>query len=233
MDGRILIINPNTNPAVTGRIAEAAAPLALNGGPEIETISLAQGPFGIESQADIEAVTLPLRNTIAGRADCDAFIIACYSDPGLAVCREAVSAPVFGIGECAMLTALSRGNAFGILAMSGKSRVRQATATRAMGISSRWAGSVPLNMSIAAAAEDKAFEPVLGAGEALLEKGADVIILGCAGLSGHRPMLEALLGVPVLDPVQCAVTFALGAVALAKATPQLPEEPRQRLRRAV
>ncbi|MEM7695763.1 MAG: aspartate/glutamate racemase family protein [Pseudomonadota bacterium] len=233
MAGHILIINPNINPAVTAGIDEAVAPLRINTGPTIEVVSLPQGPFGIEAQADIEAVTLPLRNYVAGRADADAAIIACFSDPGLAVCREAVDRPVYGIGECAMVTALTRGEAFGIIAMSAASRTRQAKAVRAMGIGARWAGSVPLGLSVADAAEDRAFDQVLAAGEALLQKDADVIILGCAGLSKHRVMLEALLGVPVLDPVQCAATFAVGAIALSSAEPAPALEPRQRPRWAV
>ena len=58
-------------------------------GPEIVCETLAEGPFGIESQADVDSVTMPLRRlrrepTTASAA----FVIACYSDPGLHVCRE-------------------------------------------------------------------------------------------------------------------------------------------------
>ena len=72
-------------------------------GPEIVCVSLTQGPFGIESQADVESVKLPLRNIVSDRKDIDAFVIACYSDPGLQVCREATDRPVFGIQECGVL----------------------------------------------------------------------------------------------------------------------------------
>jgi Asp/Glu/hydantoin racemase len=43
--------------------------------------------------------------------------------------------------------------------------------------------------------------------------GADVIIMGCAGMARHRRALEDALGIPVVDPVQAAVTMALGAVS--------------------
>lgn len=42
--------------------------------------------------------------------------------------------------------------------------------------------------------------------------GADVIILGCAGLSDVRKPLQAALGLRVIDPVQAAVAQALGAL---------------------
>ena len=43
---------------------------------------------------------------------------------------------------------------------------------------------------------------------------ADVIVLGCAGMAAHRFGLERELGIPVVDPVQAAVTMALGLVVL-------------------
>jgi Asp/Glu/hydantoin racemase len=42
--------------------------------------------------------------------------------------------------------------------------------------------------------------------------GADVIVMGCAGMARHRRPLEAVLGVPVIDPTQAAVAMAIGAV---------------------
>ena len=45
--------------------------------------------------------------------------------------------------------------------------------------------------------------------------GADVIVMGCAGMARHRRALEKALGVPVIDPTQAAVAMALGAVCVA------------------
>ena len=76
---RILVINPNSNATVTRNVDEALAPLKLKGGPEIACVTLADGPFGIESQADVESVALPLRRLIEADNRSDAFVIACYS----------------------------------------------------------------------------------------------------------------------------------------------------------
>ncbi len=115
---RILVINPNSNQAVTDGMAAALKPLQIDGGPEIECVTLAEGPFGVESQADVESVTLPLKKLVSEREDADAYVIACYSDPGLHVCREATEKPVLGIQECGVLTALSQGGQFGVIALS-------------------------------------------------------------------------------------------------------------------
>ena len=40
------------------------------------------------------------------------------------------------------------------------------------------------------------------------EDGADVVILGCAGLGAYRAALQAELGLPVIDPVQAGVALA-------------------------
>ena len=62
----------------------------------------------------------------------NAFVIACFSDPGLHVCREAARRPVFGINECGVLSALARGDRFGIIAIAAKSVARHRRYLRQM-----------------------------------------------------------------------------------------------------
>ena len=47
---------------------------------------------------------------------------------------------------------------------------------------------------------------------AFARDGADVLVLGCAGMARYRAPLAAALGMPVVDPTQAAVTMAIGAV---------------------
>jgi Asp/Glu/hydantoin racemase len=61
---RIRIINPNSNEAVTRGIDAALAPLRFADGPELVCSTLLEGPFGIESQADVESVVMPLRRLV-------------------------------------------------------------------------------------------------------------------------------------------------------------------------
>ncbi len=44
--------------------------------------------------------------------------------------------------------------------------------------------------------------------------GAQVLVLGCAGMARYRARLEAALEVPVIDPTQAAVAMAIAAVQL-------------------
>jgi allantoin racemase len=209
----ILVINPNSNPAVTAGLDAALATLRLADGPSIRCTTLAEGPFGIESQKDVEQVTLPLRRMVEQDNAADAFVIACFSDPGLQVCREATRRPVFGINECGVLTALARGDRFGIIAILATSVARHQRYLRQMGLTPRLAGERPLGLSVAESADDGAFARMEAVGRELVEKdGADVVIMGCAGMARHRRLLEDALGVPVIDPTQAAVAMAIGAV---------------------
>ncbi len=47
MSETIIVINPNSTVAVTEDIDRALAPLRFQGGPEIECLTLAEGPPGI------------------------------------------------------------------------------------------------------------------------------------------------------------------------------------------
>lgn len=214
---RILVVNPNSNELVTRGLAAALAPVTFQDGPEIICETLREGPFGVETQAHVDAVALPLVQLVRSRKDVDAFVIACYSDPGLHGCREATSQPVFGINEAGVLSALARGERFGVIAIAQPSIRRHLRYLRQLGLLERLAGERALDMSVAeAAASDKALKTMIAVGRALRDSdGADVIIMGCAGMARHRAPLEAALGIAVIDPTQAAVAMAIGAVQFA------------------
>lgn len=215
---RIRVINPNSNRVVTKAMEDALRPLEFAGGPEITCETLDEGPFGIESQADVDSVVMPLRRLVEGDNRSAAFVIACYSDPGLHTCREATDRPVFGIAECGVLTALSRADNFGVIAIAQRSIRRHIRYLRQMGLMDRLAGERPLNMSVAETASGTGtLSKMIEVGRALKEEdGAGAIVMGCAGMARMRLPLEDALGIPVIDPTQAATTMALGAVQFSR-----------------
>jgi allantoin racemase len=215
---RIRVINPNSNGVVTRNLDAALEPLRFANGPEIVCSTLAEGPFGVESQADADSVVMPLLRLIEADNSSDAFVIACYSDPGLHACREGTSRPVFGIAECGVLTALARADRFGVIAIGQRSIARHVRYLRQMGLMSRFAGERPLEMSVAETASgDKTLDRMIEVGRALKDQdGAGAVVMGCAGMARHRLGLEQALGIPVIDPTQAAVTMAIGTVQLAR-----------------
>jgi Asp/Glu/hydantoin racemase len=223
MGQRIVIVNPNSTEAVTRGIAEAVAPLRFADGPEIDCLTLAEGPPGVETQAHVDGVVGPLCALIAREDNrADAFVIACFSDPGLYSARETTRRPVFGISAAAMTAALNLGERFGIIAILPTSIARHRRYIHSMGIQHRFAGELPLGLGVTELdGNPGAVGGRLTAVGARLrdECGADVVILGCAGMARYRPLMEERLGLPVVEPSQAAAAQALAAVRFGWRTP--------------
>ena len=151
---------------------------------------------------------------VSDRKYIDAFVIACYSDPGLQVCREAAERPVFGIQECGVLAAMAQGDRFGVIALQERSIRRHLLYLRQMGVMGRFAKERAANLSVEECASGKnTFDKLCTVAQQLRnEDQADAIILGCAGMVSHRSTLESKIGLPVIDPVQAAVSMAIHAV---------------------
>jgi len=217
MPDRILVINPNSTLAVTRAIDDAMAPLRLPGGPEIACLTLEEGPPGVESQTDADGVIQPLCRMIREQEpDAAAFVIACFSDPGLFSAREATAKPVLGIAECGILTALTLGHRFGIISILAGSVPRHLRYIGAMGLAQRLAGDLPVGLGVTELGDARlTLTRMIEVGRELHDRqGADVLVMGCAGMARYRDDLEEALRIPVVEPTQAAVTMALGRVRL-------------------
>ena len=214
---RILVINPNSTEAVTRGIDEAMTPLRIAGGPEIECITLKEGPPGIETQQHVDGVIAPMVKLVRERqAGYAAFVIACYSDPGLFSVREATTKPVLGISECGVLTALTLGHKFGVIAILQKSIPRHLRYLGAMGVMDRLAGELPVGLGVTELSDEKkTFGRMVDVAKALRdEHGANVIVMGCAGMARYRKPLQDEIGIPVVEPSQAAVGMAIARVRM-------------------
>ncbi|WP_341895442.1 aspartate/glutamate racemase family protein [Ferrovibrio terrae] len=217
MASTVLVINPNSNEAVTAGIDAALEPLRMAGGPSLRSLTLKEGPAGIQTQQDVESVTLPLARLAKSlEADAGAFVIACFSDPGLHVVREAVKKPVLGIAECGVLTALTLGHSFGVIAILDGSIPRHLRLWGAMGVTDRLAGEMAIGMGVAELADrERTLTRMIAVGKRLRdEKQAHSIVMGCAGMAVFRDPLQDALGIPVVEPTQAAAVMALGRVRL-------------------
>lgn len=212
----LIVLNPNSSQTVTDGIAAALAPLQGFGIP-LRCVTLAEGPPGIESQRDADLTVAPMLR-LAARLEPEAagFVIACFGDPGLHALRDQTRLPVLGIQEAAVATALTLGQRFGVIAILARSIPRHLRAFGAMGVLDRLAGDRALGLGVAELADPARTLPALVATARRLrdEDGADVLILGCAGMAGHRAALEDATGLPVVEPCQAAAAMALGRIAL-------------------
>lgn len=185
---------------------------------EIECITLHDAPFGIESDADVlAAAPLVVAAVQERQADVDAFVIACYSDPGLDTSRDVSVRPVYGIQESALREA-SRDGRFGVLALSEESIKRHLVYVEKAGVS-RHVGERALGITVEEGVNDPSvLDKIVAEGRRLIEAGAETLVLGCAGLTTHRQAAGEVLGVPVIDPVFAAVDEAKTQLGVANAT---------------
>lgn len=215
----IYVINPNSSQHVTDGIDRAIDPMRAASPVPIEARTLAEGPPGVETQAHVDGVVAPMLAHCARLEDqASAFVVACYSDPGLAALREQSTHPVLGIAEASILTAMTLGQRFGIISILSKSVPRHMRYVGAMGVMDRLAGDQPLELGVLELADEgRAFERLKTVGASLRDTAmADVLILGCAGMTDFRTDLEEYLGLPVVEPCQAATAMAIGRVALQK-----------------
>jgi len=213
----IYIVNPNSSQHVTDGIDHAVDPMRAASPVPIVARTLAEGPPGIETQAHVDGVVGPMLAHCGALEDqASAFVVACFSDPGLAALREQSAQPVLGIAEAAVLTAMTLGQRFGIISILRRSIPRHMRYLGAMGVMDRLAGDEPLELGVLELAdESRTFERLKTVGTSLRDDaGADVLILGCAGMTAFRGELETTLGVPVIEPCQAATAMAIGRVAL-------------------
>lgn len=221
MEQTLFVINPNSTQAVTDAFDAALEPLRMAGGPRIQCLTLAEGPAGVQTQMDVESVTLPLAQLVR-RLDAEhgpaatGYVIACFSDPGLHAVREATPKPVLGISECGMLTALTLGQRVGVIAILRQSLPRHGRMFGAAGLAGRVAAELPLDLGVVELSDAaRTRERLLQVGARLRdEHQADVLVLGCAGMAAYRGWLQGELGLPVVEPTQAAAAMAIGRIRL-------------------
>lgn len=217
MSRTIVVLNPNSSESVTDALSTALEPLRFPGGPTIHCDTLASGPPAIETDEQVAEAGVEVCNYLRRHAgDAGAFVIACFSDPGLREAREQSTRPVFGMAEGGLLTALTRGRRFGIVSILPASVPRHLACIRALGIEERLAADLPIGLGVHELTDESAaLRRMVTVGAQLRdEHGADVVVMGCAGMASLRQRLQDALGIPVIDPVQAAVSMAIGTVAI-------------------
>ncbi|MFC5737125.1 aspartate/glutamate racemase family protein [Sinirhodobacter huangdaonensis] len=212
---KIAVLNPNSSTAVTASMEGCLAPLRAVTAHEITCYTLSEAPLGIETDDDVAQVA-PMVVDFVRNTPADAYVIACFSDPGLAAARATTTKPIFGVAESAYCATLVLGESFGVISLGPSSIARHKAKIDALGLTSRLAGDRSIDMDVAEANDARHSRPTITrVAQDLLEKDkAEVLILGCAGMGEQRAGLQVGLGCIVIDPVQAAVSDAINALDL-------------------
>lgn len=214
----VLVLNPNSSESVTRTIDQAIRTTTAAARCHFQSMTAADGPPGIVTQEDYErANELVVRYVGRHAQQVQAFVIACFSDPGVAAARATSGGrPVAGLGEAGLRAALVLGQRIGVVAVADAAIPRHLRYWKALGMESHVVGERALNLQVAQSGDPKlALGPMCDAGLRLRDQdGADVLLLGCAGMAGLRQSLQEIVGIPVVDPCQAAAEAAADALGL-------------------
>jgi len=214
---KIKIIIPNSSKAFLATQVDerrhAAGP-----GVEVDVVCLKEGPVSLEGGVDEALVGPPLlvEARKAVREGYEAIVIDCAMDPGVRAVRELVNIPVTSAGEAALLYALGLGDRISVVTVLENTARVIGDRIRTYGFQGRVTSVRFANVPVLELEHtDQAAEAILReARKAIDEDDADVIVLGCTGMSPVAAFLQQQLEVPVIDPAVAALTLAESLVRM-------------------
>lgn len=216
---KILIINPNSDASITEAIQKTADDFA-QGAFEAVCKPTPGAPLFIETYEDAIKAAPGMAQLVREREDTfDAFIVACHSDPNLDAIKEMTRKPVVGIGEASMKIASMLGHRFSVVSDNIHSIPNKEFLVSKYLLKDALASvRAPQDKMSGLSDEEKYLQT---AKLAVDEDMAEVIVLGCAAMTGLDKPLQEKLGVPVLDGIVCALIIAPGLVKYGVSTSKI------------
>jgi allantoin racemase len=173
---------------------------------EVEVKYIKKAPSSIESYHDAAISEKYLLDKFEEwKEQYDGFIIACHSDIGVDLLRELTDKPVIGIGEASMLFALPLGHKFSILSLKRKKIPQKEDLVKKYGLVNRCASIRSTGLGVVGDDKEKRGKLIQEGEKAVKEDGAEILILGCAGMVGLEKEIEKIVGVPTIDGVVSAL----------------------------
>ena len=145
---RLALINPNTDSRHTEAMG-AVAREALPDGCEVTAVSPERGPASIESEADSVVAAAAVAALVRELPAHDAYLVACFGDPGVGAARELTEAPVVGIGEAAFQAAAMIARRFAVITTLRRGIPELEDALERHGMRSRCVAVEPLEIPVA------------------------------------------------------------------------------------
>lgn len=233
---RIKVINPNTTPSMTASIGTAAR-LAVSPGVQVLAVNPGHGPASIECHYDEAMACVGLLDEVRSgeTQDIDAYVIACFGDPGLDAAREIARGPVLGIAEAAMRAASFLATGFSIVTTLQRTIVIAEHLVDKYGMRRHCRRVRACEIAVLDLEDPSsdAYRKILAECRvALAEDGSSAIVLGCAGMADLSHRLSEKLGVPVIDGVTVATSLAEALVRSRLCTSKLGDYAPPPLKRA-
>ena len=186
---------------------------------EVDSVGIEKGPSSIECRYD-EILAIPeivKRVSEAEREGVDACVINCFGDPGVRASREVAKMLVMGPCESSLLVAASLCNKFSVITVLKSVVGLIEENAKIYGLYDKLASVRAVDIPVHELHRDdeRTARALFEEGKkALEEDGAEVLVLGCTGMTGMAERLSKELGVTVIDPLPTAMKFAETLVAL-------------------
>ena len=215
---KIKIINPNITLRMTHEVEEVAKKYASKG-TEIYAVSPPTGPASIESLYD-EALSVPgvISEVVKGDREegADAFVIACFGDPGIEAAREVTDKPVIGIAQAAITVGRIMAPNFSVLYVLDRSQKIIENVLALHDAKAKCCSIRSIGMSVLDSEDkEKLLDALMKEAEKCRdEDGAECVLLGCAGFAQFAEFMTGELGILVLDGVVPAVRLCEALVGM-------------------
>ncbi|MEA5011604.1 MAG: aspartate/glutamate racemase family protein [Angelakisella sp.] len=211
---KILVANPNSSEIVTGIIMESAKRKITNPNTQLIPLTNPKGTKNIDCGfADYQSVWSFIRAILdtCEKEKPDAVVLAGFGNVGVFALKEALSIPVLSISETGQYMAALMGHKYTVLTMLKQFIPYQEDLVRLYRLQDKCASVRGINVNVEKCVTDRE-ETLNQLKDEILkiadEDGAEVVVLGCAGLCGYDEALQELVGMPVLDPVTVTVKYA-------------------------
>ncbi|MFM9611372.1 aspartate/glutamate racemase family protein [Streptomyces niveiscabiei] len=213
---RIVVTNCNTTQEMTAEIVRGARAAAAPG-TLVTGLTPAWGPASAEGWLDSylsAAAVIDTLRTYDGPAY-DAVVMAGFGEHGREGVRELVDVPVVDITEAAAHLACLLGRRYGVVTTLERTCGQIEDSLELAGVGRNCTAVVSTGLGVLELTDPARTEAAfVGAAEQALSAGAEVLVLGCAGMTGLQQVVAEKLGVPVVDGVGAAVKLAESLVSL-------------------
>ena len=221
---RLLLLNGNTDPTITDLLAARAVEAIPRLGLPATEIVPATAPFGARYISTRAAVAIAGHAVMAALAEhvgagnprgYAAAVIACFGEPGIEAARELLPIPVVGMAEASIAAALALAPRIALLTGGALwvPMLEEFCLIRGLGPDRVLVRGVAPTGDMIARDPDGAIALLADAARAAVAQGAGAVVLGGAGLAGLAARVAPLVGVPVLDSLDCALAAALAGAA--------------------
>lgn len=211
---KILVANPNSSELCTDIIQKSARRKITDPNTQLFFLTNPKGTKSIDCAfADYQSVWSMQRALLdrCGELEPDAVVLAGFGNVGVYALKEALNIPVLSISETSQYIACLLGHKYTVISHISQFVPYQEDLVHLYRLDQKCASvrSVEMDVESACSNREETLRQLKEQVQGIIRSdGADVIVLGCAGLCGYDEELQELVGIPVLDPVTVTVKAA-------------------------